>query len=65
MTDKFDKFMKWATELNDDGYRGIREDAPEKIKMEAKKADEEYYEPMICQEDKCGAYYGGRCHYKD
>lgn len=43
MTDMFDKFMKWATELNDDGYRGIREDAPEKIKMEAKKADEEYY----------------------
>jgi len=23
------------------------------------------YEPMICQEDECGAYYGGRCHYKD
>ena len=23
------------------------------------------YEPMECQEENCGAYYGGRCHYKD
>ena len=23
------------------------------------------YEPMVCQKDECGAYYGGRCHYKD
>ena len=23
------------------------------------------YEPMVCQKDERGAYYGGRCHYKD
>ncbi len=43
MTDNFEKFYKWMTPLKN-GYRGIREDAPEKIKSEAKKDDEEYYQ---------------------
>lgn len=43
MTDIYDKFDKWLTELQDDGYRAISIDAPFEIKEEAKKADEAYY----------------------
>lgn len=42
MTDRFDKFEKWLTPLKEDGRRGIRKDAPEHIKEEAKKVNEEY-----------------------
>ncbi|MEE1125004.1 MAG: hypothetical protein U0L18_03600 [Acutalibacteraceae bacterium] len=44
MTDGFDKFEKWLTPLKEDGHRGIRKDAPEHIKEEAKKVNEEYYQ---------------------
>lgn len=42
MTGKFDKFDKWMTPPKN-GFRSIKEEAPEEIKIEAKKADEEYY----------------------
>lgn len=43
MTDIYDKFEKWLTELRDDGYRAISKDAPSEIKEKAKNADNEYY----------------------
>ena len=43
MTELFDKYDKWSY-LDEDCNRRIKEDAPEKIKIEAKKADEEYYQ---------------------
>ena len=39
MTDTFAKFYKWMTPLKN-GYRSIKDDAPNEIKKEAKKADE-------------------------
>lgn len=42
MTEEFDKFDKWMTPPKN-GFRSIKKDAPEEIKAEAKKADEEYY----------------------
>ncbi len=44
MTERFEKFEKWLTPLKEDGHRGICEDAPEEIKAEAKKVNEEYYQ---------------------
>ena len=41
MTDRFDKFMEWSY-LDDNCRRRIVEDAPEHIKEEAKKVNEEY-----------------------
>ena len=43
MTDRFDKFMEWSY-LDDNCRRRIVEDAPEHIKEEAKKVNEEYYQ---------------------
>ena len=37
MTDTFAKFYKWMTPLKN-GYRSIKDDAPNEIKKEAKKA---------------------------
>lgn len=42
MTEEFDKFDIWMTPPKN-GFRSIKEEAPEEIKIEAKKADEEYY----------------------
>ena len=42
MTGKFDKFDKWSY-LDRNCNRRIEPNAPEEIKIEAKKADEEYY----------------------
>ena len=42
MTGKFDKFLKWSY-LDRDCNRRMEPDAPEEIKAEAKKSDEEYY----------------------
>lgn len=42
MTDTFAKFYKWMTPLKN-GYRSIKDDAPNEIKKGAKKADEEYF----------------------
>ena len=42
MTEEFDKFYIWMTPPKN-GFRSIKKDAPEEIKAEAKKADEEYY----------------------
>ena len=43
MTEAFFKFYKWMTPLKN-GYRSIKADAPEEIKAEAKKLDQEYFE---------------------
>ncbi len=43
MTDIYDKFEKWLTEFQEDGYRAISKNAPSEIKEEAKKADDVYY----------------------
>ena len=43
MTDRFNKFMEWSY-LDDNCRRRIVEDAPEHIKEEAKKVNEEYYQ---------------------
>ena len=42
MTGKFDKFYIWMT-LPKNGFRSIKKDAPEEIKIKAKKADEDYF----------------------
>lgn len=42
MTEKFDKFDKWSY-LDNNCNRRIKNDAPDEIKAEAKKADEEYF----------------------
>ena len=44
MTNEFERFREWFTDLNEDGYRGIKENAPKEIRDAAKKADQEYYE---------------------
>lgn len=38
MTDMFDKFMKYS-HLDETGHRRLNKDAPEKIKEEARQAD--------------------------
>lgn len=43
MTERFDKFMKWIA-LGKDGHRRLREDTPQKIRDEAIKVSNEYYE---------------------
>lgn len=43
MNGEYAKFREWTTELDDYGYRSIRQDAPDEIKAEAKKADEEHF----------------------
>lgn len=42
MTEEFDKFDKWMTPPKN-GFRSIKKDAPEEIKIEAKKADKDYF----------------------
>ena len=42
MTGKFDKFYIWMT-LPKNGFRSIKKDAPEEIKIKVKKADEDYF----------------------
>ena len=42
MTGKFDKFDKWSY-LDHDCNRRMEPDAPVEIKIEAKKADEDYF----------------------
>ena len=42
MTGKFDKFYIWMTPPKN-GFRSIKKDAPEEIKIKAKKADEDYF----------------------
>ena len=43
MNGEYAKFREWTTELDDYGYRSIRQDASDEIKAEAKKADEEHF----------------------
>ena len=43
MTSEYEKFRKWTTELRQDGFRGIKKDAPKSVRTEAKKADEEHF----------------------
>lgn len=43
MTDMFDKFMEYS-HLDETGHRRMNDDAPEKLKEEAKKADALFYE---------------------
>lgn len=42
LTEAFSKFYIWMTPPKN-GFRSIKEEAPEEIKIEAKKADEDYY----------------------
>lgn len=42
LTEEFNKFNKWSY-LDYECNRRMEPDAPEKIKIEAKKADEAYY----------------------
>lgn len=42
MTEEFNKFLKWSY-LDHNCSRRIELDAPEGIKIEAKKADEDYF----------------------
>lgn len=42
MTEEFNKFLKWSY-LDHNCSRRIEPDAPKEIKIEAKKADEDYY----------------------
>ena len=42
LTEKFDKFDKWSY-LDCNCNRRIKNDAPDEIKAEAKKADEEHF----------------------
>lgn len=42
LTESFSKFYIWMTPPKN-GFRSIKEEAPEEIKIEAKKADEAYY----------------------
>lgn len=45
MTGLWDKFDEWMTDdIKSDGHRAIRDDAPEEIKEEAKKADALFFE---------------------
>ena len=45
MTGLYEKFREWTTaDLKQDGLRAIRDDAPEEIKEEAKKADALFFE---------------------
>lgn len=43
MTEKFNKFLKWTYRDYESCFLAIRDDAPEEIKIEAKKADEDYF----------------------
>ncbi len=42
MTDAFNKYIKYSY-LDEDGHRWINEDAPDEIKNEVKKLDEDYF----------------------
>lgn len=42
LTEEFDKFDIWMTPPKN-GFRSIKEEAPEEIKIEAKKANEDYF----------------------
>lgn len=35
------------------------------ILTDGKTTTRRVYEYMDCQKENCGAYYNGRCHYKD
>lgn len=42
MTSEFNKFMKWTVVDKTTGYRKMKPETPEKIKQEAKKANEDH-----------------------
>lgn len=39
----YEHLFKWATEIQSNGFRGIKDDAPDNIKQEAKEADSEHF----------------------
>jgi len=43
VTSEFEKFMNYSY-LDETGHRRINKDAPEEIKTEARKADQNYFE---------------------